>query len=214
MVKGLIFDNTYELVIRSGETGEVLLSQEGHNDISDDFIASRGKLFVNAYGGTPEPWCFLLPDGSAWSGFTWDRTNPWAPYSVTANNLGDTNADALYKAKTDTGCSLTAPSTSPNTTTKWRLFFRWSNLPINLSLRAFGLTGWQDNPQNFQFGMPSNSGDPGSSTHIQTIFVPQTLVVLPSAVTVRGRNVSTPSSSAGQTPDVLEITYYLSVLGA
>jgi hypothetical protein len=212
-MNGLKYDNTFVLTVRSGETGEILCKQEGHNDISDDFLCGRGHIFTNHYLANAFPWCFLLPDGSAWAGFVWDRTNPWAPYCTTANNLGDINADALYKSKIDTGCSLTVPFDTGNPVNKWKLFYRWSNLPIDLQLKAFGLTGWQDNPPNFIFGMPAQSGDP-SGTPKQTTFLPQTLVTLPAAILVRGRNVSVPNAVAAQTPDILEITYYLSIVGA
>lgn len=208
----LKFDNTYVITVRSGETGEILREQDGHNTISDDFLCGRGHVFTNHYltgGSSPStgaPYCFLLPDGASWTGFSWDRTNPWAPYSTTANAIVDTGADPLYKAMTSTGCSLTKPFDTGNPLNKWKLFYRWSLLPINLQLKAFGLTGWQDNVTAFVFG--------ASGAQQQTTFVPQTLVVLPVSILVRGRNVSVPSPVSAQTPDVLEITYYLSIVGA
>ena len=214
-MNGLKFDNTFELTIRSGETGEVLHQVSGHNDISDDFLCGRGKIFTSHYRapGQPQPWCFLLPDGGAWTSGQWvtqgsvfDRKNPWAPYCTTANNIVDTGADMLYKAKTDVGCTFTDPRAGTNATNNWRCFYRWSLLPINLQLKAFGLTGWQDNPPSFMFGASSNQQ--------QTTFVPQTLVVLPASILVRGRNATVPNVIPSQTPDILEITYYLAIVGA
>lgn len=215
MHKGFKFDNTYQVVIRSGETGDVLFEDNGHNDISDDFITTDGTIFGIRNSVTNSPRCFLLPDGALWSGFTFDRTNPYAPYSTSASNVGDNSADALYKSRNDSGCSLTNPygvgNASPN---KWKLFYRWSNLPINLTLRAFGLTSMDPSISQFSVGIPNNSGDPSQFPHSQTTFVPLTLVVLPSGILVRGRNPVSPGNVGTQTPDILEITYYLSILGA
>ncbi len=203
----LKFDNTYVVTVRSGETGNVLLEQNGRNTISDDFLCARGKVFVSDNFVDGLPYCFLLPDGAAWTGFSWDRTNPWAPYCTTANNVVDTGAQVLYNATTSTGCSITKPYDTGNANVnKWKLFYRWSLLPINLQLKAFGLTGWQSNVTAYAVGASANQQ--------QTTFVPQTLVVLPVSILVRGRNVSTPNPVAAQTPDVLEVTYFLSIVGA
>lgn len=203
----LKFDNAYVITVRSGETGDVLFEQGGHNTIADDFLCGYGKVFVNSNLANGLPYCFLLPDGAAWAGFSWDRTNPWAPYCTTANNVVDTGADLLYKATNSAGCSITNPYAAGNTgTNKWKLFYRWSLLPINLQLKAFGLTGWQSDVTAFFFGASSNQQ--------QTTFVPQTLVTLPVSILVRGRNVSVPNAVPAQTPDVLEVTYYLSIVGA
>lgn len=205
----LKFDNTYVVTVRSGETGDVLFEQDGHNTISDDLLCPYGKIFVSGNLSNSLPYCFLLPDGTAWTGFSWDRTNPWAPYCTTANNIVDTGANVLYAVTssnpTEGSQTVVSPYFSGNVN-KWKLFYRWSLLPIDLQLKAFGLTGWQSNVTAYYFGASNNQQ--------QTTFIPQTLVVLPASILVRGRNVSVPNPVAAQTPDVLEVSYFLSIVGA
>ena len=138
-----------------------------------------------------------------WSGFTYDRMNPWAPYCITANNSVDNSANPQWQARQGIG-GYTPPT---NTVTgKHKLFFQWSNLPLDFNLRAIGLTGWQSDVStatlvDYNFGA-------GTSVNLQpTVFVPQTLLVLPSAVLVHGRN------GGSGTPDVLQISYFLSIVG-
>jgi len=200
----LNFDNPVEVTVRSGKTGEVLSHYDGHNAISDDVLGAYSTIFYTPFVTGAAPYCFILPDGAQWSGFTYDRTNPWAPYCITANNSVDTSAQPQWQARQGVG-GYTAPS---NTVTgKHKLFFEWNDLPTDLQLRGIGLTGWQSNVNgegdiaDFAFGA-------GATVNLQqTIFVPQTLLVLPSAVLVHGRN-----GGAG-TPDVLQISYFLSIVG-
>lgn len=208
----LNYDNPVEVTILSGDTGEVKYHYDGHNAISDDILGQFARVFITGMANTANaPYCFILPDGTQWSGFTYDRTNPWAPYCITANNSIDTSAQPQWQARQGVG-GYTPPS---NTVTgKHKLFFQWSNLPTDFSLRALGLTGWQSDASggdigDYAFG---DIGDyafgAGNSVNQQpTVFVPQTLLVLPSAVLVHGRN-----GGAG-TPDVLQVSYFLSIVG-
>jgi hypothetical protein len=191
----LNYENPVEVTVISGETGEIKYHYDGHNAISDDVLGQTGRVFYTDFENATQPYCFILPDGTQWAGFTYDRTNPWAPYCITANNSIDTAADPQWKQRS----TYTAPS---NTVTgKHKLFFQWSNLPLDFQLRAIGLTGWQTDIQDQAYGA-------GSSVNLQpTVFVPQTLLVLPSAVLVHGRN-----GGAG-TPDFLQISYFLSIVG-
>lgn len=198
-----LFDNHIELVVRSGETGEIKDTFVQHNAISDDFLVGTGRIFsnesLNGFPGYGEPYCFLLPDGAAWTGFVWDRKNPWAPYSCTAQRTGDQNVgvDAYYKSKT-----YTAPNGSGNPTNKHKLFYQWSALPQDITLKAVGLTGLQEPLYGVNiYGISDNP----------MIFVPQTLVILPSSILVKGRNAV--GGVPTQTPDILEVSYFLSIVG-
>ena len=199
-------DNPVEVKVISGETGEVSYSYDGHNAISDDILGMTNHVFITQLANSnTTPYCFILPQISTeWTGFTYDRMNPWAPNCITANNSVDTSANPQWQARQGVG-GYTAPT---NTVTgKHKLFFQWSNLPTDFNLRAIGLTGWQS-----ETGAGGDIGDyafgAGSSVNLQpTVFIPQTLLVLPSAVLVHGRN-----GGAG-TPDVLQVSYFLSIVG-
>lgn len=202
------FENHIELVVKSGDTGEILHTYTQSNAISDDFLANSGHIYINeslngfpAYG---EPWCFLLPDGVAWTGFSWDRTNPWAPYCTTLQRYQDRNVgvNAYYQSKT-----YTAPFGSGNPTPKHKLFYQWTALPQDIALKAIGLTALQEPTYGAGiFGIfDPPDAQPGAT------FVPETLVILPSAINVRGRNAV--GGVPTQTPDILEVSYYLSIVG-
>jgi hypothetical protein len=200
----LTYDNPVEVTILSGDTGEVKYHYDGHNAISDDILGQYGRVFYTAYASsTTVPYCFILPDGTQWTGFTYDRMNPWAPYCITANNSIDTSANPQWQARQGIG-GYTPPT---NTVTgKHKLFFQWSNLPLDFNLRAIGLTGWQSD--NFNGDISDYNYGAGASVNQQpTVFVPQTLLVLPTAVLVHGRN------GGSGTPDVLQISYFLSIVG-
>lgn len=200
----LDFQNEVSIVIRDSATNEIKHEYNGENAISDDILGVLGHIFYTTMAGGPTPYCFILPDGAQWSGFTYDRQNPWAPYCITANNSIDTSANPQWQTRQSVG-GYTAPS---NTVTgKHKLFFQWSDLPFDFTLRAIGLTGWQSETTSsgdigdFAFGA-------GSSVNmLQTVFVPQTLLILPSGVLVHGRN------GGLETPDILQISYFLSIVG-
>jgi hypothetical protein len=192
------FENPVSIKVRSGDTGEVLYSHDTENAISDDVLCGYGSVFITTLGSGSGPACFLLPDGSNWSGFTYDRANPWAPYCITANNAFDGSAQSQWQYKT----TYTPPSNP--VTGQHKLFFEWTNLPTNLQLKAIGLTGWQSNASGGNLN-PNLFGVVNSQA---TVFVPQTLVVLPTSILIHGRN------GGSTTPDVLEISYFLSIVGA
>jgi hypothetical protein len=206
-------DNKVLITIRDGETGDVKFQTTEHNDIADDFLCGRGVIFANnIQNDSTRPFCFLLPDGGSWSGFVFDPANPSAPYCIQPNNynhLGaqvDALADQTFKTHSGAvgiGGGLQPPygqsgGLDNSTQGKWKLFFRWTALPTDFTLRAIGLTGWQTNNQDFIFG-----GEAAPA-----VFVPDTLVVLPSGILVKGRN------AGAQTPDTLEVSYFLSIVGA
>lgn len=201
------FTNEVRIVVREGDSGAIVHDSQQHNDISDDFTCGRDVILMNHVSNTAQPYCFLLPDDAGsppsteWSGFVFDRVDPWAPFATQSNNYNhsgtiiDASADSNWKTKV----SLTAPYGTGNTTSPdWKFFFRWSALPQNLQLKAIALTGWQNDLDDSVFGA-------GLSP---VIFKPQTLVVLPTSILIRGRQ------SGAQTPDVLEVSYFLSIVGA
>src|SRR5271167_17365 len=198
------FDNEVSITVRSGETGDVAYQYDAPNAISDDILGTYGHIFYTTFAQSIQPpYCFILPDGTQWSGFTYDRTNPWAPYCITANNSVDTGAQPQWQARAGVG-GYTPPS---NTVTgRHKLFFTWNNLPLDFTLRAIGLTGWQSETFSGDIGDYA-FGAGNTLNQQQTVFVPQTLLVLPSGVLVHGRN-----GGAG-TPDILQVSYFLSIVG-
>ena len=199
---GVKFENEVSVTVRNGETGEITYQYDDHNAISDDLLGTYQHIFYTDYAqNAAPPFCFILPDGTQWSGFTYDRTNPWAPYCITANNSVDTGASTQWQSRTSPG-GYTAPSNP--VTGRHKLFFQWNNLPLDFTLRAIGLTGWQSDD--------TSSGDIvddsfGVTNLAPTVFVPQTLLVLPSGVLVHGRN------GGSGTPDILQVSYFLSIVG-
>jgi hypothetical protein len=208
------FHNSIELIVRSGETGEEKAVYKD-NAISDDFLVTAGKIYGNnslsSFSFHNQPTCFLLPDdpipgpSSPWAlwtlatGGTLPRLDPWAPYCYSLNNVGDATADELWKPKGSGSPGYTAPSSA--TGFRHKLFYTWSQLPFNIQLKAVGLTDMQPEYYNeYAMGLVGNG--------LPAIFVPQALVVLPQSILVHGRLGGT------QTPDILEISYFLSVVGA
>ena len=188
-----ILENIAQVKVRSGETGEVLFEVEQHNDISDDLLACGRFIYTAPTRNEAYPYCFLLKDGADWDTFTWDRKNPWAPYCATLNNIYDGGYDT-------TANPHWVPKSWSFVDNRHKLFFQWTKLADDMSVRAFGLTGWDNAAPNFPASQGIVSSAPG-------VFVPQTLVILPSAALVKGRKGGT------QTPDILEISYYLSAVG-
>jgi hypothetical protein len=192
------FENPVSIKVRNGDTGEVQHSWDGANAISDDVLCSYGATFITNLNSGSGPGCFLLPDGVNWSGFTFDRANPWAPYCIAVNNTFDLSAQNQWQFKT----TYTPPSNP--VTGQHKFFFLWNNLPTDFQLKAIGLTGWQ----NVNAGGNINQGVFGLTNGQPTVFVPQTLVILPTSILIHGRN------GGSTTPDVLEISYFFSVVGA
>jgi len=202
------FDNEVSIKLISGETGEVKYDSTHDNAISDDFLCPYAAIYTQKTNGQA-PYCFILPDGPNWSGFSFDRMNPYAPYSVAVNNYVNNGADPQWKSYAGgaNGGSYTAPYGVLGQT---KLFFQWTALPNDFPLRAIGLTGWQSYQLNgdvpdIVYGAGLTGGSPNNS-NIPTVLVPQTLVVLPSAILVHG-------ILPGGIPDVLQISYFLSIVG-
>jgi hypothetical protein len=199
----LKFENEVTITVRKGDTGEVLFENTQENAISDDFLCPTGTIYIQPLPNGA-PYCFILPDGPNWSGGTYDHSNPSAPYCISANASVDTAADPQWQRWASSG-GYTPPS---GILGKTKLFYQWSNLPQDFQLKAIGLTGMQsqvgsgDEPDNV-FG----AGISPNQTTLPTVFVPQTLVVLPASIMIHGRNFGT------ETPDVLQISYFLSIVG-
>jgi hypothetical protein len=202
-----MFQNSVEIVVKN-KAGEIIHEFKKDNAICDDFLVNYGRIFMNdalnSFNGPySSPVAFLLPDGPLWTGLpAFDRTNPYAPYVLTNNNVTNGSANELYAALTKSSPNnLTPPSTA--TQNRWKMFYSWSQLPLDLQLRAIGLTAMQtDQISNgyVGFGLYGNA--------LPAVFVPETLIVLPSAFLVHGL------SGATNIPDVLEISYFISVIGA
>lgn len=199
-----MYSNRVEVVVKSQE-GEVLHQYAKDNAISDDFLVPTLRIFDNSTlsssaGTFSSPLAFLLPDGAEWAIYPgWDPRNPWAPFTNTLNNSLNFSANTLAL-----GLSKNSPNnlSGPNTSTQYRykMFYSWTQLPVDLQLKAIGLTGMQTDVHNpILFGAITNT--PAN-------FCPQTLVILPSSFLVHGLTGST------GVPDVLEVSYFISVVGA
>jgi len=201
MYQGLKFENEVQLKVISGKTGETVAEWSKDNAISDDVLCAYGHIFITQMQGGGAPWCFLLPDDpigyTNWTGFTFDRTNPYAPYCATANNSVDTGADPQWQTRQ----TYTAPLTPVGG--RHKLFFEWTKLPLDFQLKALGLTGWQSSSA----GGDIPDAQFGAVNQQPTIFIPQTLVVLPSSILIHGRN------GGSGTPDILQVSYFLSIVG-
>src|SRR5271170_6930300 len=199
-----MYSNRVEIKVKSQE-GEVLHEFAKDNAISDDFLVPTLRIFDNSTlansGGTfSSPLAFLLPDGADWAIYpAWDPRNPWAPYTNTLNNSLNFSANTLIL-----GLSKNSPDnlSGPNATTgyRYKMFYSWTQLPNDLQLKAVGLTGMQTDVYTSTLF--------GATTNIPAQFCPQTLVTLPSSFLVHGLTGST------GIPDVLEVSYFISVVGA
>lgn len=190
----LKFENEVQITLRDSRTGDVISEHTTHNDISDDILVSGRNIYSNDCVNDVRPYCFLLRDGAAWSGFTWDRKNPWAPYTYSPNNLYGGGFDATANPHWKAYTSLTTVGG------RWKLFYQWTQLADDLQLKALGLTGWDSD----QTSIPNRAG---CITNAWSVFTPHTLIVLPTPILVKGRKGGT------QVQDILEISYYLSVVG-
>src|SRR5208337_1651671 len=145
------FDNEVTITLRSGKTNEILYEEMVENTASDDLFCPNGTIFAQAErsgSGAPPytgdyPICFILPDDPPghfqWTGFTYDPSNPWAPYCITANNSVDNSADPQWQGYVH-GSGFTPCSTVFGAA---QFFYQWTNLPQDFQLKAIGLTGWQ-----------------------------------------------------------------------
>jgi hypothetical protein len=188
-----MYNNRVEIVVKSQE-GEILHQYAKDNAVSDDFIVTTNRIFDNTFTNGGLPVAFLLPDGSEWASYPgWDARNPWAPYTCTvSNSIVGGSTQPLYAGKT-----LSGPNSS--TQYRWKMFYSWNNLPNDLQLKAVGLTGMQnDQFSGFLYGIANN---------VQINFCPETLVVLPTSFLVHG-------FVPGGVPDILELSYFISVVGA
>jgi len=192
-----VFNNKVHIQVKSA-AGEILSDYEDHNDYADDVLVAGGCLSrINLYERAG-PWCFLLPDGPKWSEFIFDRKNPWAPYCMTINNSADTDANPLFASR-DMALGGAGAQKIGN---QWKLFFKWSKLPKDISLKAVGLMGFG--------GHTDNPRPHGAYANTPTVFNPQTLLVLPQPLFVKGRKDAT---GASQAPDTLEVSYYIGLVG-
>lgn len=117
---------------------------------------------------------------------------------MTANNSVDNSADPQWQGYVH-GSGFTPPSTVFGQT---RYFFQWTNLPQDFQLKGIGLTGWQTDVADQVYGIGFQT-----TPYVPSVFIPQTLVILPASILVHGRN------GGLETPDVLQISYFLSILG-
>lgn len=199
-----MYNNRVEIVIKSKD-GKVLNEYAKNNAISDDFLAPAFRIFDNTtlaqFGGSfGSPAAFLLPDGAEWTSYPgWNPRNPWAPYTCTVNNSANNTANTLYNTLSkQSPNNLTLPQSS--TQYRWKMFYSWTQLPVDLQLKAVGLTGLQTDVFNTTlFGQVANQ---------PVQFCPEALVILPTSFLVHGL------SGATGVPDVLEVSYFISVVGA
>jgi hypothetical protein len=208
-----MFSNRVEITVKSQE-GEVLHSYAKDNVISDDFLATNGRIFfnntLNSFNGPFfSPIAFLLPDGTQWASYPgWDARNPWAPYTCTLNNSLNSSASTLQQGLNKNGYNTNEAFNTSNLHNpvaanqyRWRMFYTWNQLPTDIQLKAVGLTALQsDIYSGISYGSPANA--------TPSNFCPQTLVIIPTSFLVHGL------VGATNVPDVLEVSYFISVVGA
>ena len=184
------FENEVGIVIKDGSTGEVKSDITLHNAISDDFLVDYTRIYQKNTSSLNYLYCFVLPDGPLWSGFTWDKKNPWAPYTLTKNRTEYPDDNNVYKL----------PSSKTVLSNKTKLFYQWTSLPNDISLKAGGITGISSNTGSFACVLNAH----GIYDNVTQI-IPKTLLILPTAINVLGHK------GGLQTPDVLEVSYYFSL---
>jgi hypothetical protein len=167
--------------------GELLFEHTDHNDFADDILVCHKQILTSFYAKGANPYCFLQQDGAKWTGYSWNRRDPYIPYPIQLNRTQDATADAIYQPHANAVWDGS----------RWKLFYQWSQLPFDMQLKAVGLMDWENN--GLIEGVDSGLNP--------TLITPMTLVILPQAITVRGRIGGT------QTPDILQVSYYLSVAG-
>ena len=182
-----MFQNEVNIKLLSAD-GETLFDHTDHNDFADDILVCRRQILTCLYSGAGmNPYCFLQQDGPKWTGYSWNRRDPYIPYPIQANRTLDSAADSIYQPHA-------AASWDGS---RWTLFYQWSQLPVNMQLKAVGLMDWDN----------SGMSEGVDASVNPTLITPATLVILPQAITVRGRVGGT------QTPDILQVSYYLSIAG-
>ena len=205
----LRYDNNVEITVKSGETGEIIDRVETHNDVADVFLCPDVRIYTRDRR-SGRPYLFLLqddpPGSTKWADFlttygvgynplqvtssfnnAW-RKDPWAPYSYHRGRQGDTGAEQFYM---ENSWSMSGG--------KHRLFYRWIKLPGTIfKLRAMGLGGFESEGEDDL--MDGITGD------TPAFFKLQTLLVLPAALSIKGRD------NGNQTPDILEVAYHVSVV--
>ena len=179
-----IFSNELELSLIRGED---VTSVKFKNSTCDDFLAGFHSVYSKAGADSDSFSAVLLQDGPRWAGWTWDPHDPWVPYGLVSNKPSDGEAVTISQSPGlawDEGKG------------KWKLSYQWSKLDVDFELKAIGLTKW-DYFSRVECGMDSPYG----------AFPLCAVAVLPQALHIKGRN------QGSQIPDILQVSYYLSLVG-
>jgi hypothetical protein len=185
----LKYKNPLSISILDGSTKKLKERVDIENSISNDFLVGFGNMYQKYCNFANYMHLALLPDGPLWSSWTWDPTDPYVPYPFSVGTQTDNVANPYYAAASQVLWD--------GTNNRWELFYQWNALPQNFSLRAMGLLAidWNGNSNNW------------GNVNGLTTFPVGTIAVLPTALSVLGRLGGT------QVPDILQISYYFSVIG-
>jgi hypothetical protein len=181
----MIFKNSLDISVIRGGAEEVTHIE---NSVADDFLCGLQGVYMKGPWTPDRLQAVLLPDGPRWDSWTWDPRDPWTPYPCLANHPNDTEAVNIHQQASYNWDSVQ---------NKARLSYQWTKLDQDFALKAVGLTNW-DWFDNTQIGV-SGQG--------YTCIPVATIAVLPQPLVIKGRN------SGAQVPDILQVSYYLSLIG-
>jgi hypothetical protein len=179
------FQNNLDITLIHGDGSSETVKIE--NSVSEDFkIGLKG-----AYHFESNPIAVLLPDGPRWDGWVWDSNDPWVPYPLLENHPLDSTARNLYLETISSSFS----------SGKQKFLYRWDGvgLDVDFSLKAIGLLNCGTLNGGTEQGL-TGQGYIGLSKI-------DALALLPSPITIKGRLMG------AQTPDILEVFYYISLVG-
>jgi hypothetical protein len=188
MLENMRYDNDVAITILHGDGTKD--STTFKNSVCDDFLGGFGGLyFKNPFSNGNYLQAVLFPDGPLWSGWTWNPRDPWVPYACQSNAAVDSGASPISQPWSS--------DTFDQASFRYKLYYQWIKLESDFTLKAVGLTMW-DNFGYTECGCVANT---------YQAFPVGTLAVLPSPLQVKGSN------GGAQTPDILQVSYYLSLVG-
>lgn len=178
--------NQLEIQLVKPDTNEITTV---YNSTSDDFLCGFGAIYSKCAANNQNYMqAVIFPDGPAWSGYTWNPRDPWIPYSCLPNKPDDPSASSLNQTPTVTYDSVNR---------RFKYYYQWLKLDYDFNLRAIGLTLWD-------YFDAAACGCAAAGYHSYPVGA---LAVLPSAIPIKGQIGGT------QTPDILQVSYYISLVG-
>lgn len=186
MFENMKFKNDLEIAVLHGDGSRD--EYKVSNSICDDFLGGFGMLYYKQWNASTDLQAVIFPSGSQWTGWTWNPRDPWVPYGCQSNAATNTEGSPINQIATITYDAAN---------TRYRLYYQWTKLELDYSLKAVGLTMWDW----------FNTNECGATANTYGSFPVGTLAVLPTPIALKGLNGGT------QVPDILQVSYYLSLVG-